>query len=69
VIEIFLVSCAFERNFDCKTIKLSVKLLNLFDRNTKGKEREIEIVNEPFLLGSFTMPVILQPIKFKSKAV
>jgi len=34
----------------------------------KGK-KEREIVNEPFLLGTFTMPVILQPIKFKSKAV
>ena len=35
---------------------------------TQRGKKEREIVNEHFLLGSFTMPVILQPIKFKSKA-
>ena len=39
-IEIFLVPFAFERIFDCITIKWSVKLFNLYDRNTKGVERE-----------------------------
>jgi len=51
-IEIFLVPFAFERIFDCITIKWSVKLFNLYDRNTKGVERERDC-KWTFLIGKF----------------
>ena len=51
-IEIFFVPWAFERIFDCITIKWSVKLLNLFDTNTKELERERDC-KWTFLIGKF----------------